>query len=304
MKSRIISILIFIVIIAASFGVYYFVKPYVPLEIISAISEEEKIKPDQLVSISPKKIYPGDPLMITVSTTTSVREVLFDKKKISVMDYNGKPRAFVAIDFNEKVLEHEVRVNFVNNISTTTFVVITPRQKIDKPLGIPEKLGGNTPEAGKTLVSNLSKENSHLATAQTAPSQLWSKSFIPPLNSIFVTDDYGYNRDTAGQNIVHKGTDFRAATGTEVMAVNDGIVRISQKYTVYGNTIVLDHGLGLASLYMHLSELKVKVGDKVERGQVIALSGDTGYAEAPHLHVSFRIKGVSIDPMTFLNFFK
>jgi murein DD-endopeptidase MepM/ murein hydrolase activator NlpD len=132
---------------------------------------------------------------------------------------------------------------------------------------------------------------------------LWSRAFQYPLKTVFITDDYGYSRNTVNQTITHKGTDFRAVVGTDALAMNDGTIRIARTFTVYGNTVVIDHGIGVQSLYMHLSKLNVKEGERVKRGQIIGQSGDTGYVEAPHLHISIKINGISIDPVTFLKFF-
>src|SRR2546427_208093 len=87
----------------------------------------------------------------------------------------------------------------------------------------------------------------------------------------------------------------------EITAISRGrgVVKIAQRYTSYGNMILVDHGLGLATLYLHLSKMNVAVGDVVERGQIIGLSGDTGYVAGPHLHVSVKIGGISIDPLKF-----
>ncbi|MEO8637945.1 MAG: M23 family metallopeptidase [Candidatus Taylorbacteria bacterium] len=265
--------------------------------------ETQKAKPVTHISIRPEKIYPGDPVFITIDSPETVKELFFDKQKISVFEYEGKPRGLSAINFSETNLLHEVKVIFTDGQIATTSVAIAPRAKIERPVGIPEKLGGNTKEAGKALVTNLAIENAVLADIETTEAILWKNAFQFPLDDVFVTDPYGYNRDTVGQTIVHKGTDFRAVEGTKVMAMNAGVVRLARQFTVYGNTIVIDHGLGVATLYMHLSKINVKNGDTVTRGQVIGASGETGYAEAPHLHISVKIKGISIDPMTFLGFF-
>ncbi len=219
-----------------------------------------------------------------------------------IFNYEGKTTALVPVDFNEKVLKHLVTVKFKNKIATST-VILTPRKKIEKPLGIPEKLGGNTPAAATNLLNNLAAENYILNTVKTATTTLWTKPFQYPLTSIFITDPYGYDRQTVGDTIVHKGTDFRAQIGTPVTAMNRGIVRIARLFTVYGNTVIVDHGQGVQTLYMHMSKLNVKEGDIIEQGQVIGLSGDTGYADAAHLHISVKINVISIDPMTFMKFF-
>ena len=88
------------------------------------------------------------------------------------------------------------------------------------------------------------------------------------------------------------------------MAMNRGVVRIARTGISYGKTIVVDHGLGLQTFYLHLSKIKVNVGELVLPGQIIGLSGQTGYTDAPHLHLSIRLNGVSIDPMKFMEFFK
>mgnify|MGYP000296447209 CR=1 FL=1 len=255
------------------------------------------------VTILPKIIMPGDPIMITSHATSTVTKITYDGKSLPLALLDSLTRAFVPVDFNEKNFKHEIKVYLSDGSVITEPIIITQREKIERPLGIPEKLGGNTPAAEKALVDNLAKENAILAVVKTDQKQLWSKSFDVPLNSIFVTDDYGYDRKTVGSTIVHKGTDFRAQEGTEVKVINDGVVKIAREFTVYGNTIVVDHGQGIQSFYMHLSRIDVKVGDIVKAGQVLGLSGKTGYAEAAHLHLSIKINAISIDPMTFLRFF-
>ena len=119
-----------------------------------------------------------------------------------------------------------------------------------------------------------------------------------------MTDPYGYIRDTVGSSIIHKGTDFHAPMGTNVMAMNDGVVKVVYDSVVNGNTIVIDHGLGIQTIYLHLSQMNVKVGDSVKAGQAIGLSGDTGYVTQPHLHLSVKINGISIDPVVFMSLFQ
>lgn len=88
------------------------------------------------------------------------------------------------------------------------------------------------------------------------------------------------------------------------MAMNRGIVRVVKTYRNYGKVIVIDHGLGLMSFYLHLSKMKVNEGELVKRGQTIGLSGQTGYTLSPHLHLSLRINNNSIDPVKFMELFK
>lgn len=255
------------------------------------------------IVIQPQIILPGDPILITVNSTSTVKEITFDNKKLKVFNYNEKPSVLVGIDLNEKVLKHNIKVKLSNGSELSKLIIIKPREKIIRPLGIPEKLGGNTVTAEKILLSNLDKENFIINNIKTATTSLWLKSFTKSLAELTVTDDYGYSRKTVNSTISHKGTDFHAVEGTSVMAMNDGIVRVSKEFTVYGNTIIIDHGLGLQTLYMHLSKINVKEGDMVKRGDIIGLSGKTGYADQPHLHISVKINSISIDPVVFLGLF-
>jgi murein DD-endopeptidase MepM/ murein hydrolase activator NlpD len=259
------------------------------------------------ISIKPSVIYPGDPVMVTITASSTVKEIYYDNKIVPGFIYKKKINALIAVPFEEKILKHKISAKLSNGMFLEKDIVLTERVKIVKPLGIPAKLGGNTPQAGKTLVSNLSIENKILSDvtniSKSSKKKLWTESFGLPLKNIFVTDTYGYNRDTVGNSIVHKGTDYRAKEGTDVMSMNDGIVTFAGKFIVYGNTIIVDHGLGLSTMYMHLSKLGVKVGDIVKKGDVIGQSGMTGYAESAHLHLSIRIGGISIEPEKFRSLF-
>jgi murein DD-endopeptidase MepM/ murein hydrolase activator NlpD len=257
-----------------------------------------------ILEISPTIIYPGDPIFIEIIASSTPSKILFDNMEIKVSKYNNSYIGLVGIDLHEEKKKHEIKLELVNGIKINKSVTITMRTKEEKPLGIPDNLGGNTPEAGVNLLNNISKENSSINNIKLDPISFWQNSkFGPPLKTLFITDKYGYSRNTAGYSIAHKGTDFRAQEGTEVMAINKGTVRISRLYTLSGNTVVIDHGAGLVSIYMHLSKLNVKEGEEVEVGQIIGLSGKTGYALGAHLHLGIKINGVSIDPERFLRYF-
>ena len=91
-----------------------------------------------------------------------------------------------------------------------------------------------------------------------------------------------------------------ATTNTLVYAVNDGEVKTTAGLIDYGNTIIIDHGLGIFSLYLHLNTFKVSEGQKVKRGDLIGYSGSTGYSIAPHLHFSIKVGSASVDPLRFV----
>src|SRR4030095_16309391 len=138
------------------------------------------------------------------------------------------------------------------------------------------------------------------AFERVTPSKLWSGAFARPVESV-MTSEFGVRRRFNHKvRSVHQGMDMRADTGTPVAAMNNGAVIVAREMFYEGGFVVIDHGQGLLTLYMHLSEIKVKEGDHVGKRQIIALSGGTGRATAPHLHVGVRWQGIYIDPHALL----
>jgi len=98
----------------------------------------------------------------------------------------------------------------------------------------------------------------------------------------------------------HHGIDLSADPGTSIIALAPGTVIMAEELDKYGNTVVIDHGFNYETLSAHLSEIKVKEGDKVERGQVIGIIGDSGLTTGVHLHLEVRLGNTTLDPMNYL----
>jgi len=129
----------------------------------------------------------------------------------------------------------------------------------------------------------------------------WREPFIYPIKSK-ITSAYGNARVFNGEvSSYHSGTDFRAVIGTPIHASNNGKVVLAKERFLAGNSVVIDHGEGIFSMYYHCSVLKVKAGDRVKKGDLIALSGDSGRVSGPHLHFGFSVQEVQIDPLDFIS---
>jgi murein DD-endopeptidase MepM/ murein hydrolase activator NlpD len=123
--------------------------------------------------------------------------------------------------------------------------------------------------------------------------------FIVPVQGRLSTP-YGYTRYVNGKyDESHTAVDIAAPQGTPVKAANDGIVVLAETLYLTGNSIYIDHGMDLFSQYIHLSEMKVKAGDRVKQGQVIGLVGQTGFATGPHLHFTFWAHNAPVNPNLF-----
>jgi murein DD-endopeptidase MepM/ murein hydrolase activator NlpD len=128
----------------------------------------------------------------------------------------------------------------------------------------------------------------------------WKGSFAPPVEAA-ISDVFGVERVFNGSvQSTHQGLDFRVPSGTSVAAANRGRVIVARALFFEGNCVMIDHGQGLLTIYMHLSKFLVKEGDQVDKGQAIGLSGGTGRATGPHLHLAVRWQGVYLDPQVLL----
>lgn len=258
------------------------------------------------ISLSPPSVIQGEPVLITVegvADTADISSLALDDQSIPIFEYQGKPAAFLAIDLHKKPGPYRVALSLNDQREAATMIDVKERILPVSDFDIPESFGGNTPAGEKELTSNLEADTKTLnaVTAIVSPEKLWDSAFRQPLEGpIVVTDTYGYSRQTGATNISHNGTDFRAAVGTPVYAMNAGRVAFAGAFRNYGNTVIIDHGLGVMTMYMHLSQVSVELGKPVEKGDPIALSGNTGYSLGPHLHLSVRIYGHSLDPIKFL----
>jgi murein DD-endopeptidase MepM/ murein hydrolase activator NlpD len=134
----------------------------------------------------------------------------------------------------------------------------------------------------------------------SAPEPLWHGSFRAPVNAA-PTDSFGTRRMfNATLASIHKGMDFRAAMGTPVRAGNSGVVVLARALYYEGNCVVIDHGLGLFTISMHLSRIDVHEGQHVTMGERLGLSGATGRVTGPHLHWAVRWQNAYLDPAKLL----
>jgi hypothetical protein len=154
------------------------------------------------------------------------------------------------------------------------------------------------PEALKQIAADQLLTDKAYASSASKP--LWTGNFRPPVSSP-QSERFGTRRifnGTLASN--HKGLDFRAAPGTPVRASNSGVVVLAHPLYYAGNCVIIDHGLGLFTLSMHLSKITVHEGQRVASGDRLGLSGATGRVTGPHLHWAVRWQGAYLDPAKLL----
>lgn len=174
------------------------------------------------------------------------------------------------------------------------------------PLVSPEDVSEASLEAEIAELSNLIDVKSDRLNLLEVMllQQTMQQSMLPDARPV----DVGYNSSSFGRRVdpftgrtaFHEGLDFTAAVGTPIYAAAGGVVTVSEHMPDYGKIIKISHGSGLETRYAHASELLVKAGEVVKKGQVIAKVGSTGRSTGPHLHFEVRRDGAPLDPRKFL----
>ena len=220
-------------------------------------------------------------------------EVFIDKKKVKVTSDGyfafglGRDRKNdVVIKINQKKIVKKV---------------FKREYKIQRIDGLEEKKV--TPP--EEVYERIKRENKWIGEARSINSNLtfFKKKFINPLENAIVTGVYGSQRILNGKpKWPHYGIDFAAEEGTEIKAMLDGIVTLAEPDLFYtGGTLIIDHGHGISTLYMHMKTLMVKKGQKVKQGDVIGTVGSTGRSTGAHLDVRLNWFQTRLDPATVLN---
>lgn len=155
------------------------------------------------------------------------------------------------------------------------------------------------------LMEQVDFETEHLSELEAKLlQQSVLKDTLPnssPVDAAYNSSSYGWRIDPFnGNKAFHEGLDFSAAVGTPIYAAAGGIVTSAEQTPDYGKIVKIDHGSNLETRYAHASKLLVKVGERVEKGQVVALVGSTGRSTGPHLHYEIRLNGNVLDPRKYL----
>jgi hypothetical protein len=166
------------------------------------------------------------------------------------------------------------------------------------PVDVPENFVEPDAESQQKIAKDhVLKER---AFSHFLPTPQWSGDFVMPVQAK-PTDSFGmthiFNEELSS---THRGTDFPLAEGSAVVVSNSGTVVLASEMFYEGNCVIVDHGQRLFTIYMHLSKIDVKVGDKLTKGGRLGLSGQTGRATGPHLHMGVRWNGAYLDPTKLL----
>ena len=260
---------------------------------------------DVTVAIRARAIAVGEVVVVTMTTDTPADEVrvkAFDRDQPAFRDSPLVWRAIVGIDLdvvpNTYVLTVGARAGEVVSHVSRDLIVVN-REFPTRRLTVDDAYV-NPPAAVTERITQEAKELD-LIWKSPAATRLWTGAFERPVpqdaNSAFGSRSV-FNGESRSP---HSGADFSSPAGTPIHAPNAGRVVLARDLYFTGNTVIIDHGLGLFSLLAHLSSIDVHEGDVVAAGRVVGLVGATGRVTGPHLHWGVRLGGARVDPLSLLD---
>ena len=242
-------------------------------------------------------LVPGGIAIIDLEQNNSIG-FQFRGKPVLTTRIDGIPRAIVGLPLNLKPGEHFIQKRSDNQVYKKYFTIVD-KEYSTQHITITDKRKVNpyASDMDRILAEKKRKQKARVHYSKTDA----DVDFLLPVRGIR-TGSYGRRRVFNGQaRRPHSGMDIAAENGTPIVTPSAGTVIEMGDFFFSGNLIYIDHGQGLISMFAHLSEINVKPGERVERGQVVGKVGATGRVTGPHLHWSLGLNGTWIDPSLFLS---
>jgi murein DD-endopeptidase MepM/ murein hydrolase activator NlpD len=247
--------------------------------------------------VIPSEIHNGDAFLVKVKDTETFPEASFKGRRLFFNKCgDGCYMAIGAVGLKTSPGTYRIIVKDGKERSKVSLNVKAAKFSVLR-ITLPEKKVFLSPE---DLERAEQEEKRLMSIWQKISEKFWEGSFIYPLENELSTQ-FGTKRIINKKKIsIHGGLDIRGKEGDEIRASNKGKVVLAEGLFFGGNTVILDHGQGIFTVYMHLSGFNVKQGDDVSRGDIIGFVGSTGRSSGPHLHFGVKVFDISVNPVTFL----
>ncbi len=269
--------------------------------LITGMAEAEK----SFLQLSHARLYPGmvQVLTLRLPTDTEITGLWSLERSVPYYAEQGsedKNRyvAYVPIGLGQKPGQYAVLLKYRGNQgeqNEKSFFEVLPKKFPSQRVSLP-----TSEKKELTRSPSLETEADVLGAifSQHEVLRCFDGNFVRPLPGA-ISSEYGASRvyDDGRIGWQHRGVDLVAEEGAPVQATNAGIVRLAKALKVHGNTVVLDHGQGIFSIYNHLSKINVTQGERIEKKFILGQVGMTGLATGPHLHFGLSVNNVRVDPL-------
>ncbi len=255
------------------------------------------------VSLFPKRPLQGQAVIVSIrcrQTSPAPRQLILLGEKFKIVGVDeGEYKAVCAIPLNAPLGPQQLGIDLADAGVVEISLTIGAGNYGEEHLHLPAEMVNPT-----NVVHLRQIKNDRIRLRQIYGSSKavirFSQPFIWPLKSTIITP-FGRRRFlNETPKSPHGGIDLRGKTGTPVPAAAGGKVAFSGKLYYSGNAVIIDHGLDIFSLYLHLNTLLVAEGDQVNQGQILGTLGSTGRVTGPHLHWGIKINGIFVDPLEFI----
>ena len=256
------------------------------------------------VTVAARSIQPGELVVFTIATPKSVERVnvrAFGRDIASFRAGEATWRALLGIDLDVAPGIYSVSIDAHTDAADLQAVHrlhVRPRKFPTRTLRVDEAFVNPPAE----VQARIQREAADLRRIWESPAaeRLWTAAFVRPVPGASVSVFGSRSVFNGRPRNPHGGADFLSPAGTPIQAPNAGRIALARDLYFSGNTIVIDHGLGLFSTLAHLSSFDVREGETIEAGQTVGRVGATGRVTGPHLHWAVRIAGARVDPLAVL----
>jgi murein DD-endopeptidase MepM/ murein hydrolase activator NlpD len=262
----------------------------------SARASDAPVSKKPKIAISPASPGPGDIMIVTVKGADGEVEGAFHGRKIYFNPSKKSRLAVIGIDLNTEPGKYNIEI-LINGRKYSRTIAIAAKKYPVQRLTLPKDMVELTPENE----ARVEREQQKVAALWPRENgRLWDSDFINPRDGKISTR-FGFRRIINGiPKNPHSGVDVAADEGQDVYAPNNGVVAMVDDHFFSGNSLILDHGQGIYTMFFHLSKILVTEGQQVKKGDVIALVGSTGRSTGAHLHWGVRIQGARVDPQALI----
>jgi hypothetical protein len=257
------------------------------------------LSPSGSQALPQTQAVPGGIMVIALGDGPDKPEVRFNKRRIMVIHENGQWQAVIGLPLDTKAGRHHITVGSPDRPGKKIAFAVYGKQYPEQHITIKNKRMVNP---NKYDMKRINRERTSIRKAL----KHWQEKvdiqlqFIKPVQGIY-SSAFGLRRFFNKQaRKPHSGLDIAAGKGTAILAPSAGTVIESGNYFFNGNTVFIDHGQGLISMYCHMDSTQVKNGQQLAQGDVIGTVGMTGRVTGPHLHWSISLNNTMVDPSLFL----